>query len=97
WVVELIAHMRDAGVTRIEATAEAEQGWRDQVQAIASMTLFPRADSWYMGANIPGKPREMLNWPGGLQMYLMACRSSAEAGYSGFLLDEASAPSGPPR
>ncbi len=94
WVVELIAHMRDAGVTRIEATPEAEQGWRDQVQAIASMTLFPRADSWYMGANIPGKPREMLNWPGGLQMYLMACRSSAEAGYSGFVLDEASVPTG---
>ncbi len=87
WVVELIAHLRDEGVTRIEATEEAEQAWRSQVHAIASMTLFPRADSWYMGANIPGKPREMLNWPGGLQMYLMACKSSAGAGYSGFILD----------
>ncbi len=90
WVVELIAHMGEHGVTRIEATPEAEQTWRDQVQAFASMTLFPRADSWYMGANIPGKPREMLNWPGGLQTYLMACRASAESGYSGFKLDGAS-------
>ena len=87
WVVELIAHLRDEGVTRIEANPAAEQAWRDQVQGIASMTLFPRADSWYMGANIPGKPREMLNWPGGLQLYVMACRSAADNGYSGFTLD----------
>ncbi len=87
WVVELLSHLGDQGITRIEATKEAEQTWRDQVQAIASMTLFPRADSWYMGANIPGKPREMLNWPGGLQMYLMACRSSAADGYAGFVLE----------
>ena len=90
WVVELIGHLRDKGITRFEATPEAEETWRGQVQDIASMTLFPRADSWYMGANIPGKPREMLNWPGGLQMYLAACRSAAEQGYSGFTLgDEA--------
>ncbi len=88
WVVELIAELRRKGVTRIEATTEAEQAWRDMVQAIASMTLFPRADSWYMGANIPGKPREMLNWPGGLQLYLSSCRSSAAEGYSGFVLSE---------
>lgn len=86
WVVELIEYLRDNGITRIETTSEAEQAWRDQVHALASMSLFPRADSWYMGANIPGKPREMLNWPGGLQLYLMACRASSEGGYSGFVL-----------
>jgi cyclohexanone monooxygenase len=87
WVVDLLAHLQQAGVTRIEATPEAEEEWRTQVHGIAAMTLFPRADSWYMGANIPGKPREMLNWPGGLQLYLAACRASAEAGYAGFVLD----------
>lgn len=87
WVVELISQLAQRGVTRIEATSQAEQDWRDQVQAIASMTLFPRADSWYMGANIPGKPREMLNWPGGLQAYLAACRSAVEDGFAGFTLD----------
>ncbi|MDA8342770.1 MAG: cyclopentanone 1,2-monooxygenase, partial [Actinomycetota bacterium] len=87
WVVELISHLAQRGITRIEATAEAEQGWRDKVHGIASMTLFPRADSWYMGANIPGKPREMLNWPGGLQQYMAECRLVAEGGYRGFALD----------
>ena len=86
WVIELVTHLATAGVTRIEATAEAEAVWRDQVLGLAAMTLFPRADSWYMGANIPGKPREMLNWPGGLQLYLAACRESAAGGYRGFAL-----------
>ena len=87
WVVDLLAHLREEGITRVEATPEAEQSWRDQVHTIAGMTLFPRADSWYMGANVPGKVREMLNWPGGLQLYLAACQESAAAGYGGFVLD----------
>ena len=87
WVVELLGHLHDTGTTRIEATAEAEEEWRSMVHGIAEMTLFPRADSWYMGANIPGKPREMLNWPGGLQLYLASCRDAADAGYRGFELD----------
>ena len=86
WVVSLLSHLRDRGTTRFEVTAAAEQQWREQVLGIAEMTLFPRADSWYMGANVPGKPREMLNWPGGLQLYRAACESSADAGYEGFSL-----------
>ena len=86
WVVDLLTNLRDRGVTRIEAEPAAEEAWRDQVHGIAAMTLFPRADSWYMGANIPGKRREMLNWPGGLQLYLTACRDAAAAGYRGFTL-----------
>lgn len=88
WITELLCHLAEEGIARMEATAEAEHAWRDQVQTIASMTLFPEADSWYMGANIPGKPREMLNWPGGLQLYLAACKAAAEAGYSGFELSK---------
>jgi cation diffusion facilitator CzcD-associated flavoprotein CzcO len=86
WVIALLEHLGQHGITRFEASAEAEAAWREQVQAIAGLTLFPRADSWYMGANIPGKRREMLNWPGGLQLYLAACRESAAAGYQGFVL-----------
>jgi cation diffusion facilitator CzcD-associated flavoprotein CzcO len=84
WVVELLAQLLERGVGRIEATEAAEEAWRAQVQAIAALTLFPRAASWYMGANVPGKPREMLNWPGGLPSYLAACRVEADAGYPGF-------------
>lgn len=89
WMVDLLGHLRDTDTTRIEATAEAEEQWRNMVHGIADLTLFPRADSWYMGANIPGKPREMLNWPGGLQLYLTSCREVAAAGYRGFVLDDA--------
>ena len=88
WVIDLLRHVGDRGVTRFEATPEAEAAWRDLVQSIASMTLFPKADSWYMGANVPGKRREMLNWPGGLQLYLAACRESAADGYRGFVLGD---------
>ncbi len=86
WVVEFLKHMRDEGVSRFEATPTAEQTWKDHVEAVGSMTLFPLADSWYMGANIPGKPRELLNYPGGVPMYLQMCKASAANGYEGFLL-----------
>ena len=88
WLTDLVCHLSKNRIARIEATGEAERAWRDQVQTIAAMTLFPEADSWYMGANIPGKTREMLNWPGGLQLYIAACNASAAAGYSGFELNK---------
>lgn len=86
WVVRLLRDLRDRGITTIEATSDAEDAWRATVQMIGEMTLFPTADSWYMGANIPGKPRELLNFPGGLPVYSGACESSAADGYSGFEL-----------
>jgi cyclohexanone monooxygenase len=54
------------------------------VLALADATLFPRADSWYFGVNIPGKPREILAFTGGLPAYMEKCRESAERGYEGF-------------
>jgi len=56
------------------------------VAELVEATLFPRAQSWYLGANIPGKKREMLVYPGGLPLYLQKCRESADAGYAGFVL-----------
>ncbi len=86
WVVECLKHMRDMGVTRFETTAVAETAWKEHVEQIGAMTLFPLADSWYMGANIPGKPRELLNYPGGVPLYLQLCQESADKGYEGFVL-----------
>jgi cation diffusion facilitator CzcD-associated flavoprotein CzcO len=87
WIARLLDHLRQRNYTRIEATAPAEQAWRAQVLALADATLFPRADSWYLGANIPGKPREMLAFTGGLPAYLEKCRESAERGYEGFAIN----------
>jgi cation diffusion facilitator CzcD-associated flavoprotein CzcO len=85
-VIACVEHMRRNNLRRIEATEEAEETWRDHVAELANQTLFPRAQSWYMGANIPGKKREMLVYPGGLPMYLQKCKETAEAGYAGFVL-----------
>jgi cation diffusion facilitator CzcD-associated flavoprotein CzcO len=86
WIARLLDHLRQRNYTRVEATVAAEEAWRAQVLALADATLFPRADSWYVGANIPGKPREMLSFTGGLPAYLAKCRESAERGYEGFAL-----------
>ena len=61
WVVDCLRHLRDHALSRIESTPEAEEAWTQHIADVASMTLFPRADWWYMGANIPGKPRQLLN------------------------------------
>jgi cation diffusion facilitator CzcD-associated flavoprotein CzcO len=84
WIARLLDHLRQRNYTRIEATAPAEEAWRAQVLALADATLFPRADSWYFGVNIPGKPREMLAFTGGLPAYIEKCRESAERAYEGF-------------
>jgi cyclohexanone monooxygenase len=86
FVVACIEHIRRNNLRRIEATQEAEEAWRDHVAELVGATLFPRAQSWYMGANIPGKKREMLVYPGGLPLYLQKCKESADAGYAGFVL-----------
>jgi cyclohexanone monooxygenase len=83
-VAGCLTWLRERGLTRIEATRAAEEAWNEHIEALAAATLFPKADSWYMGANIPGKPRQLLNYPGGLPLYLRKCAECAEAGYAGF-------------
>jgi len=86
WIARLLDHLRQHNYTRVEATVPAEEAWRAQVLALADATLFPRADSWYFGANIPGKLREMLAFTGGLPAYIAKCNESAERGYDGFAI-----------
>jgi cyclohexanone monooxygenase len=84
WVSECIAHMKRIGVKLIEATRDAEDDWGLQVEAVARATLFADANSWYTGANIPGKPRVFLPYVGGLGVYTEICSKIAAAGYTGF-------------
>jgi cation diffusion facilitator CzcD-associated flavoprotein CzcO len=86
WIVQLLDHLRQRNFVRFEATVTAEEAWRAHVHAIADGTLFPRADSWYFGANIPGKPREMLAFVGGFATYMSECNESAARGYEGFVM-----------
>jgi len=85
WVVQCLTHMRAQGLKRIEATPQAAQRWNSHMDMLAQSTLLPLADSWYMGANIPGKPRQLLSHAG-TRVYMDACRKSAAEGYAGFTL-----------
>ncbi|KAF5862939.1 hypothetical protein ETB97_010980 [Aspergillus alliaceus] len=83
WVIDAIQKIDQSELSYIEPTAEAEQDWKGLVNHITDMTLIPKANSWYMGANIPGKKREHLNFPGGLELYDQQCRQALE-GWNGF-------------
>jgi cyclohexanone monooxygenase len=85
WVVDCLCHLREAGLTRIEATPGAAAAWTRHLDEVAGRSLLPLADSWYMGANIPGKPRQLLHHPG-VQEYMSFCKDSAARGYEGFEL-----------
>lgn len=84
WIADCVGYLRDHGLDRIEPTAEAEQAWIDKTLAIADQTLLPRTDSWYMGANVPGKPRVCLVYLGGGPQYREICEEIAAKGYEGF-------------
>jgi cation diffusion facilitator CzcD-associated flavoprotein CzcO len=86
WISDLIEHMRERGLDVAEAEADAEEAWGAHVNEIADMTLFPLADSWYLGANIPGKPRVFMPYPGGVGTYRKKCDEVTAAGYEGFVL-----------
>jgi cation diffusion facilitator CzcD-associated flavoprotein CzcO len=89
WVSDCIAYVRKSGCTTVEAAAEAEDQWVRHVAEVASVTLFPRADSWYMGANVPGKPRTFLPYIGGVGEFRRLCDEEAAGGYPGFVLGNA--------
>jgi cation diffusion facilitator CzcD-associated flavoprotein CzcO len=86
WVADCIAYLRDRNLASIDATVDAEDAWVDHVNAVASRTLFPAADSWYMGAKVPGKPRVFMPYIGGLPHYTEVCDTVAANEYRGFTL-----------
>jgi cation diffusion facilitator CzcD-associated flavoprotein CzcO len=86
WIADCIAALRDRGVDRIEATPAAQEAWMEHVAEVAGHTLFPRAASWYVGANVPGKPRVFMPYVGGVGPYRERCAQVAANGYEGFTL-----------
>jgi len=86
WIADCLAHLRARGHAVIEATAEAQEEWVAHVNEVGHLTLYPRAKSWYMGANVPGKPRIFMPYIGGVGVYREKCDAVAAAGYTGFRL-----------
>ena len=96
WIARCLQDMRDRGVDTIEAEAGAEDAWVAHVNEVADRTLFPLADSWYVGANIPGKARVFMPYAGGVVPYRKKCDEVAANGYEGFRLSGAQAASARP-
>jgi len=86
WVTGLIRHAREERKTRVEAEGESEDQWVKHVNEVADRTLYPRGNSWYMGANIPGKPRVFMPYVAGIPAYRKIIEGVAERGYHGFVL-----------
>ncbi|OJU89855.1 MAG: cyclopentanone 1,2-monooxygenase [Burkholderiales bacterium 66-5] len=86
-LVDLLCHLRDKGITRVEATEAAQEDWFKLVEDFWAMSLFPKAKSWYQGANIPGKTQQSLNFPNGLPTYTAKFKEAAANGYACFALN----------
>ncbi|WP_428541463.1 flavin-containing monooxygenase [Rhodopila sp.] len=86
WIADCLAHLRAHGFSRIEAAAPAQDAWVQHVNQVADSTLYPLANSWYVGANIPGKPRVFMPYVGGFAGYKQKCDAVAGNGYEGFML-----------
>ncbi|MFF0492110.1 flavin-containing monooxygenase [Nocardia sp. NPDC004068] len=86
WIADAIATLRAEGVTTIEAEPDAEQEWTRHVGEVGDMTLYPKVDSWYVGSNVPGKPRVMYAYIGGVGAYRAKCDQVAADHYAGFTL-----------
>ena len=85
WIADCIAYLWDNNITEIEASAAAEMAWVEHVGEVAEGTLYPQCNSWYLGANVPGKPRVFMPYPG-FPNYVETCELVAAGGYEGFVL-----------
>ena len=85
WITDCIRHMRASGMKRIETTQAHADQWGEEVDRAANATLLPMASSsWYLGANVPGKPRVFMPYAGGMAHYARLCEEVAREGYRGF-------------
>ncbi len=89
WIGDLLMAMRENAKTVIEPEVEAEEVWTSHVTTIAEPTTFMQANSWYLGANVPGKPRVFMPYVGGVGSYRAVCEAVAADGYPGFTMDGA--------
>lgn len=89
-VTDTLLRMRSEGLSVVEPELAAENSWVEHVQEVANKTLFPRANSWYMGANIPGKPRLFMPYIGGVGVYREICEEVVADNYRGFKFEKSS-------
>jgi len=87
WIADCLAAMNERGARRMEAEPEAQDAWVEHASETASLSLRSTCSSWYIGANVPGKPRVFMPYIGGLPAYIEKCDAVAAAGYEGFRIE----------
>src|SRR5207245_216496 len=97
WMADCIGHVRDVGAATIEASLAAEDAWVEHVNEVAQVSLRSTCSSWYVGANIPGRPRVFMPYIGGFPVYVQKCNEVMENGFAGFVLDGDAGRNAPPR
>ncbi len=96
WISNLLDYMREHEIETAEPDADAETAWGEHLNELAEQTLYPLANSWYLGANIPGKPRVFTPYAGGVGTYRKKCNEVADAGYEGFIFGPEKEPAAKP-
>ena len=91
WISDCVQAMEARGVGVLEAAPAAQEAWVEEVNAIAGATLYPTCNSWYLGANVPGKTRVFMPYAGGFPAYRARCEAVVAGGYEGFDLTPAAA------
>ena len=84
WMVACLEHMREKGLSTVEPDPAAEDQWVDHVNEVANATLFPQGGSWYLGANVSGKPRVFMPYAAGVGAYREVCDDVTADDYRGF-------------
>ena len=97
WMVDCIAHTREIGARTIEPTLEYEDEWVEHVNEVAEISLRSTCSSWYVGANVPGRPRVFMPYIGGFPIYVNRCNDVMTNGFEGFVMDTAPQTSTMPR
>jgi cyclohexanone monooxygenase len=97
WIADCIAHMRDVGAQAIEPSVEFEDEWVEHVNEVAKISLRSTCSSWYVGANVPGRPRVFMPYIGGFPIYVKRCNEVMSNGFEGFVLEGGKETKGPPK
>ena len=97
WLVDCIGHLRDVGAATIEAQVEDEDAWVEHVNEVSKVSLRSTCSSWYVGTNIPGRPRVFMPYIGGFPIYVQKCNEVMNNGFDGFVLEGAAATNSAPR
>ncbi|MFN4015548.1 MAG: flavin-containing monooxygenase [Reyranella sp.] len=97
WMADCMAHMRDIGAQTIEPVLESEDAWVEHVNEVSQVSLRSTCSSWYVGANIPGRPRVFMPYIGGFPIYVQKCNEVMTGGFTGFVLEGAPARNAEPK